>query len=420
MTPICPVGLAYKLEKFRNQNGIAAEELRMYPHRREGMFFLQEMSRRPGGLEGVADRMVSTDPDAFRIQAMQQIGQPSGGRYDLGQCLAVWKALERGRSGEVLVRYSWVSRRAARDIRDAHRTWMGAYLPDDLQHPGTELESIWGWLKYHIDDKINEGGVAEDRLYAQADIAEGVKSYNLDFLTRLCEAAARLGLPDILRSFCEHPDVHCIHGEWFCPDIETALERFMDRHAEQIASTVAHTALMRRVSDEIDNAETTRLPIVLSEEAGVGKSTIARALCEMWPGLRRFFEPKPGSDLRTLQGSIAETLGIDPRKKWKDLADTIHDVLRESGILLVCDEADRLIPASFNQRSEPRRLNWLRCYVIDPKHGCVMLTADDAFNDELARFQRVTNYHDAQWRSRVTSVSLPEVDPIVWTTERRN
>jgi hypothetical protein len=137
VTTIRPEFLAAKFEAAESgEAGTSgfADQLGKKPRLPEALWFLQEMSRRPGSLERLVEKLILVFPDSFQTMAMHAAGAPAKGHsYSLEQCLRVWQ-------------------------EERHGHWLSdpiLFLKDEGKAPPSEFESITfrDWLLWFIDPK---------------------------------------------------------------------------------------------------------------------------------------------------------------------------------------------------------------------------------------------------------------------------
>jgi hypothetical protein len=78
-------------------------------------------------------------------------------------------------------------------------------------------------------------------------------------------------------------------------------------------------------------------------------------------------------------------------------------------LFLVYDEAHYLVPVSCHKATPPRRLNWVRCQVIDRGLGCAFFATPQSYRETLDAYVKKTGYCMEQWLGRMAPpVVLPE------------
>jgi len=394
MTPIRPDLLAGKLEAARNGEPEAsafAQQLADTPRLAEALWFLEWAFRQPGGGPRFVDKLIEACPARFQTKSMQAAGPPRNGRYTLAQCWKAWEDFEQRDSEWRLYNYSLDADKSA-------------------PKPVADKLSFEEWLPFHFEDGLLPKAVEHD-----PEVRKGVDRFNWPFLRELCLAAAQNKLPRLLSDWCEEKSMAC-GGPWYCPDLLPTLFDFMDRHAAEAARQLAETEVTKIVFRELEFARSQKVPVPIIGASRFGKTTAVSVWCEMRPGLARLVTVPDSNRERDFYAAHADPFGLqyNPSTSTAELKRTVEYVHRNSGLFLVYDEAHFLVPTSYHKATPPRRLNWIRCQVIDRGLGCAFFATPQSYRETLAAYVKKTGYCMEQWLGRLAPpVVLPESLPAV-------
>jgi hypothetical protein len=114
---------------------------------------------------------------------------------------------------------------------------------------------------------------------------------------------------------------------------------------------------------------------------------------------------------RDFYAAHAEAFGIEvqPTMTTARLKAAVEFVHRQSGLLMVYDEAHFLVPQNYSKGTAPRRLNWVRCEVIERGLGCAFFATPQSYKHTLADYVKHTGWNSDQWLGRLAPpVLLPE------------
>jgi hypothetical protein len=327
--------------------------------KRDLLFFLQAMSLRPRGLDGLTEQLVNEFPE--RIAEVEP------------------EAWERANA----TFNEWVYERR-------HRTPVKKSTPADR--------------------------IAEGRAETYRHLPE--------FLLALCVnpklfiAAPGEARPET--KYCNEVQRHypTVHDHEIKPasvayfkDIVPTLYEFMQRHAERIRREFVMTEVGERVFAALDVAlgNPERIAMIEGRE-GVGKSKCAEAWCEQHLGSARYIKLSGIMNRTTFMGTLARALGIPTRSyAAAQLQGRIEDVLHQTKLMLVIDEAHYLFGASDRFRTQPELLNWV--YTACANFGVpVALLTTAMFGAKMRQAEKQVVWNAGQFERRVRPyVKLPDV-----------
>ncbi len=99
----------------------------------------------------------------------------------------------------------------------------------------------------------------------------------------------------------------------------------------------------------------------------------------------------------------ADAFGIEynDRTPISRLKRAVQWVVQNSGLFICYDEAHFLIPVSYFKDTPPKRINWVRCQVIDKGVGCAFFATPQSLNQTLEKYAAKTKYNLEQWIGRL-------------------
>lgn len=371
---IRPEILAAKLAAIRNlEYPQLANQIQADPSIVEKLWFIQWVSMQPGGLAKFVNQLLSDFPGQIGTEMMLKLGVPKFGKYNLKQCLALWNSvaddyLEPQRFGGVFAAWQEMNRFGPKEA------------PAILHSP--ILRDAAGF---------------------------GLKRYNYRHFHTVCLNEAKERLSAFLASLCNEIS-KSFSSPWYCPRLFDVLSAAMGRHAENSKKALAMTAVARKVFYEIEFAASEKSVVQLFGDSRFGKTEAVEIWSKMYPGRARFVEaPAGNSDLEFFR-ALARALGINHEYSVSRnvLKDKVDYVAQHSGLLIIWDEAHRLIPFRFTENTPPMRMEWVRSHLIDNGNGCVFVMTPQAHRSSFNRFVRKTKYAIEQWTGRIgITVSLP-------------
>ena len=167
-----------------------------------------------------------------------------------------------------------------------------------------------------------------------------------------------------LKACCLNPPTHLDSwdGKHWNGSLVDDLRAYRAHAVAQVEATFYRTQVAKSVFDGLDHALASPRSLTLSFGLpGVGKSEMARRWCEMHPGVARYIETPSVENDRAFYSAIAEELGVvrGPGYNSQQMSLRLIDVLKESRLMLVLDEAHRLFPHRNRPLSSPPRIGWL-------------------------------------------------------------
>ncbi|MFO1499175.1 MAG: AAA family ATPase [Verrucomicrobiota bacterium] len=225
-----------------------------------------------------------------------------------------------------------------------------------------------------------------------------------------CRQKAEQDLARFLSDLCLLKDRQC-KSPWYLPSLLDRLFDQMDSHRGAVLDQIASTETTRQAFHWLEFAFESKTPVPLVGSSRFGKTTSIRAWCESRPGLARIVTVPDSNRDRDFLAAHADAFGIDYNESTSSarLREAVEYVHRHSGLFVVYDEAQFLIPSNYSKTSAPKRLNWVRCQVIDRGLGCAFFSTPQSYLPTLERFAKDTGHTMEQWIGRMAPVvTLPE------------
>ena len=236
-----------------------------------------------------------------------------------------------------------------------------------------------------------------------------------------CREVAIENLPNVLAQFCQEGGrrdeywrkrvIEDVFALGYFPRVIEALERFFDRMRERSKAQIAETAVTREVFKWLEKSAATKMPVQIEGNSRFGKSEAVATWCRMQPGRARLIKTPSAVAEGDLLRAVASALGIviTKRSRSPELRQSIEFVLRYSGLQLVFDESQFLLPQNVTRNTEPVRLNWVRTAVIDQGIAAAFVATPQSYRHAERRLVRATGYAIEQWQERMLkTVILPE------------
>jgi hypothetical protein len=103
---------------------------------------------------------------------------------------------------------------------------------------------------------------------------------------------------------------------------------------------------------------------------------------------------------------------LGPHNSISDLRERIDYVLRFSGLQLIFDEFQFVLPRNYSRNTAPARLNWVRRAVMDQGVPAVFVCTPQSYEPAKRRFVKTTGFAMEQFDERLLkTVKLPEELP---------
>lgn len=374
MNLIRPEILAAKLQRIRNLEMPDIDaQLKDFPRLLEALWFIEAMGRRPGGLPALVQEMIKQFPQRFGCVSMR------GSKWRAGappcaveQCLPVWQY---------------------------HAGCGNQWFPQEYQD----------WLVAFISDTTTAEQLRGLRGKEQQEFQAGWRRYNFDYFTQHYQRQARDRMPALLKDWCEEPS-QAFKGASWCPDLRELLFEFMDYYEGEASRSLAQTEVTRIVFDQLDFAHSQKVPVPIVGDTRFGKTKSVSTWCEMRPGRARLVTVPDTGREREFFAAHADAFGIQYQDSTTAAAlkRTVEFVSRQSGLFLIYDEAHFLIPTNYTKTTPPRRLNWVRCQIVDRELGCAFFATPQDYSQTLAQYVKATGHNMEQWLGRLApTVALP-------------
>lgn len=144
-------------------------------------------------------------------------------------------------------------------------------------------------------------------------------------------------------------------------DIIGALVEYWQRHTQRVKAEFFLTETGRQIWQQLDDALESRSMVVIDGLEGRGKTEAVRAWCRMHLGEARYVSLQENGTKTSHFREIARVFGIGHgvSRKSQELQTRTNEVLRESGLMLVLDEAHFLFGQAPRMYSRPEMLDWI-------------------------------------------------------------
>jgi hypothetical protein len=341
-----------KAEPYDDPNPVAApvrpgEILRRLPECRTAeerrlMWFLQQESLAPGGLEGVARALVTMFPERLQTETMARIGTPPGGVYSEADARRIEGELlcEQGLDAEIDAALACQLKPEPQLAIPASARSL-AYFREAFRDKAAELAGL-------LRNAISTRGWKND-----------------------CAPFGAATFPP--------------RAPWF-QDLPGALAELTKRKGAEAEASFYQTNVGAAVFETLDKCLARGKFGVLDGESGRGKSATVAAWAAARPGAAIIFEVPPDGNALDFYTGLARKLGVP-------CADTaaagrirghLWDTFLRSGLMLVLDEAYRLL-SHRDRDGRPRVLEWV--YSMAEKGVPLVLCITQNFGRGLARIE---------------------------------
>lgn len=189
-----------------------------------------------------------------------------------------------------------------------------------------------------------------------------------------------------------------------CPSvIATAIYKLMSQDATTARAALADTKVSRTIFKELDLALQHKVPVPIIGDSRFGKTKSLSVWCEMRPGRARLVTVPESNRDWDFFAAHADALGIEynDRTPTPRLKRAVEWVIHQAGFFICYDEAHFLVPSNYCKDTPPKRINWVRCQVIDKGIGCAFFATPQSMNQTLERFAAKTKYNFEQWLGRL-------------------
>lgn len=390
--------LAGKLSAIRRRElPRAAAQMESDPELRSVLCFVQWASAQPGGLEGLADRMLTTCPDLIGPSedgCKIHINEPHTGV----DCL-LRQVPHEELAGERLLRDSaWLFDNGTEVVH------LGGREPDNPaesdRSPGRSARGRT--LRDALDATQTESKRLEARL----------KSIRPQDIHDVAASVAKNRLPAYLQALCVDWAQDFRDPEWwFFRDPICALKRTAASLAEQELGKIAETEVSARILDSLNYAWEKRRTVWIEGNHRRGKTQTLETGCRAYPGRARLVRVPASDSINELLRCVARALLIPYQinTPGAHLRELIAEVLDLTGICLVLDECQFLYGMKVTRTSKPSRLEWCR-EIIDDGCPCVLCTSPQSYKKAEAQFTKATKYPMDQWLGRwIKRIDIPNL-----------
>jgi hypothetical protein len=359
-----------------------AEELAKQPRLVEVLWFLQWQSMQPGGLEKFAVALIAEFPGRIGPAALVK---DAGAKLTQKQCLEIWREIPTGYWPDILPDKAWQN--------------------EALRNEADTGQKLWN----------------EERVFPHEEtrLAAALVKLNRQAFAEVATAAAEANLASYLASICKEVR----HGEkysaietgepltqapWYFADILPTLFAAMDSHAQRARQNIAMTEVALKVFDSLEYAWSERALVQITGDARFGKTEAVKTWCLMHPGRARLVSTPCTNYEADLYRAIADALGIehDYKTNPRKLRQLVEFTIKNSGLMLVFDEAHFLFPARLSPTTVPMRLNWLRTQVVDRSLPVALVSTPQDYNHAAAKFVKASGFNLAQWTGRIVHQTI--------------
>ena len=403
--PIRAKMLAEKLASVRNfEHEDVLDQITAEPRLVEALWFLQWVSRPEnyaGGLRKFAVEFSEASKDLIGPLALREAGNVPFSEETVRAILksvpvagGAWSDIPRGLFDDDLE--DWLNSEPAHLYRMARAVRFDC--EDDAERFHAERER-----PARLTGKLRRDALA---------------MLDREFFARQCLDIARENLPEYFRAVCEQARVGLAPkvrhdssaAPWYFAEIGKALIRFLDQWKAREQERIAETVIKQQIFKWIGKGLATRLPVAIEGNSRFGKSESIRTFAAMHPGSVRLVETPPSAGVGDLIRDVARALGVEvPARQQGHLRETVEYVLAHSGLGLIFDEAQFLLPSNFTRHTAPARLNWVRRAVIDRGVSAAFIQTPQSYHSAKKRFVSATSYAMEQWDERMLkTLKLPE------------
>lgn len=343
----------------------------------ETVLFLQWQSWQPGGLEAFAERLRQRWPELLVPRELRPFTK---------------------RMNQVLS-----------PAERASLPWQTSptFTPEDLAELLTPDENPFEYDAQGIDSAVRRRAPKPARPMA------GRPQTVADLVSR-CAECARAELAHALKAACLCPEKKADGGEvapsrsladaapWYFPELFECVRKLMAEHATARLAAVVDTEVARKLFTVFEDAQETHQMFLALGEHKIGKSTVAKAWCEAFPGRSRYVAIPDGNDDENFFRAFSKALGLasGTSVQNRQMRDNLHRMLHLAPVLLVCDTAAYLWPRNNRREALPKRMEWLTSALVD-RGVPVVLLAGTEFVEDQRTVAKKTGWDMDQFLSRV-------------------
>jgi DNA transposition AAA+ family ATPase len=287
-------------------------------------------------------------------------------------------------------------------------------VAEQLQTQPRLVEALW-FLQAMSLKPGGLGSFAERLVAASEHRFEAVLTYNVFEERRqqtkaACIDVARRDLGRYLADLCI-VKAKGFSAPWYFRALFEALYEAIDSHKRETLALIAETETTRQAFHWLEFSSQMGRPVPIIGASRFGKTTAVAAWCESRPGLARIVTVPQSNTERDLLLAIGDAFGLayTHNTPTARIRDQVQLILHDSGLFIVFDEAHFLIPIAYSKNTPPRRLNWVRCQLIDKGVACAFFATPQSYKQTLDRYAKETGYALEQWLGRMApAVKLPE------------
>jgi hypothetical protein len=194
------------------------------------------------------------------------------------------------------------------------------------------------------------------------------------------------------------------------PALFKSLFDLMEQHAADTLKTIAQTEVTKTIFRELEFSIRKGVPVPIIGESRIGKTKPASVWCDARPGRARLVDVPESNRDRDFVTAHADAFGIEytNRTSTQVLRADVQYVNQRSGLFLVYDESQFLVPVNYSKTTAPHRLNWVRRQVVDRDRGCGLIATPQSYRQTLDHYVKTTGYRIEQWLGRLApAVILP-------------
>jgi hypothetical protein len=402
MEAVCPIQpelLASKIEKIQNfEYPELLDQFSEEPQLVRVLWFLQFISQPAnyaGGLSRFAADFVAQCPNVGTAAMLQ--AKPISGRYSLADAVEIFRDLPSEYRCHLFGGDFWHVENEFLPAQD--------YWDDSVPDKGSRTRRSRAQCSAILRDRLTEQTVRD--ICTQA-----AKEHLGQYFKRLCE------LPHV--SFRAPCAIQCRSGTnpvypegapWYFAGVADALVAFMAKRADAIKSRIADTEVTQLVTRWILKSRNTKESVMIIGNSRFGKSEAVKMNADIEPGSCRLVETPDSTAIGDLLREVARTLGLEvgAHNSVRELRELIEYVLRFSGLQLIVDEAQMLLPGTFSRNTTPARLNWVRRSMMDRKIPVVFVCTPQSYLPAKKRFVNATGFAMEQFDERILkTVELPK------------
>lgn len=398
---------ASEYDVLRGLNGTAVAfkaALQDDPAKRELLYTLQAFSLREGGVRRIARELLEMFPERIGTPTMHKLGCKPGKRLSAEQSDAI--------SGEL---YS--PSRVLRALSAAMRRG-----DDEAEDEKKDIRTAEEWIEVCRD--LAERGLADfiEEFCCDPKLeiatADGARRGYCGIVNVVLEDA-RLSLENNPRLSKDRPDLESTLNKardfrfaelLYFRDVLGALFEYQRRHSELVRANYAETSIGKIVFEALDYVQATGRSALVEGNSGFGKTTAAKAWCDMHPGQARYVQLSGITSRTVFFRKLAKALGVASGGGMSSgkVQARVEDFLQRTKLMLVIDEGQYLWPQGKRIVAHPELINWLNtaCY----NEGVpFLISATKQFTARRQVIEKQTDWSSEQSRRRIRKVfPLPD------------